>query len=147
MDYQEKYNLHTATKIRRRHIDFQREKMKVKLAALIEKLYPQDFAGVEATSIFCRKINNIFDFLNSRRKFGKHDSEKCVAIENLKEMEEKAEEYIDYIKSLKIFDSLQSSIAISILHSKRKTGFLGLIIALKSTLKLARYVFEKQLMS
>lgn len=83
VNIQEKHKLHPATKIRRRHIKFQKEKMKVKLAAqmfsksvvdaliFMKQKFPPDFTDVNATTKFCETINNVFDILNSRRKFEK----------------------------------------------------------------------------
>jgi len=83
--------------------------MKVKLAAqtlstrvadaliFMETKYSSEFNGASATSIFCRTINDVFDFLNSRNKYGKNVSNDCVTLENLSKMEEKIKIFINYI--------------------------------------------------
>lgn len=159
VQYQEKEDLHPGTKIRCRHINFQKEKMKVKLAAqtfsngvatglmFMKDKFSEDFVGVDATSKFCKIMNDVFDFLNSRRKFSKNESQNCLTKENYKEMEKKVLEYIDYIQSLKIIENSKSDKSIPILQSRRKTGFWGFIVALKSILQLARYIFEQETMS
>lgn len=63
-----------------------------------------EFAGANATATFCRNVNNIFNFLNSKRKFGKNEFQKCISAENIKELETKINDFINYIKSLKICD-------------------------------------------
>lgn len=81
---QEKTGLHCGTKIRSRHIKYEKEKMKVKLACQIFSssiadafLYCSDvlkletFKNVNATITFCKNINNIFDFLNTRNFLNK----------------------------------------------------------------------------
>jgi len=62
-------------------------------------------------------------------------------------MERIVTEHVNYIKSLKIIENAMSNERIPILKSKRKIGFWGLIVAMKSALQLAQYVFEKDLMS
>ena len=116
VEYQEKEKLHPETKIRRRHIQFQKEKMKVKLAAetfstgtangllFMKEYYPKEFGGVESTSRYCQTINDIFDFLNTRRKFGKNKTKDCITKENYKEMEDKVSGYIEYVKGLEIIE-------------------------------------------
>lgn len=159
VQYQEKESLHPGTKIRRRHINFQKEKMKVKLAAqtfsngvatglmFMKDKFSEDFAGVDATSKFCKTINIVFDFLNSRKKFSKSESQNCLTKGNYIEMEKKVSEYIDYIQSLRIIENINSNKSIPILQSRRRTGFWGFIVAMKSVLQLARYVFENKTMS
>lgn len=38
---------------------------------------PDDFADAEATAKYCKKMNDIFDLLNSRRKFEKYSTQNC----------------------------------------------------------------------
>lgn len=92
-------------------------------------------------------MNDVFDFLNSRKKFSKNESQNCLIKENYIEMEKKVFEYIDYIQSLRIIENIISNKSILILQSRRRTGFLGFIIAMKSILQLARYVFENETIS
>lgn len=131
--------------------------MKVKLAAQIlstrvadalifmKMKYPSEFNGAYATSEFCRTINDIFDFLNSRNKYGKNASNDCVTLENLSKMEEKIKIFINYISNLKIMEECAKEI--SILNCKKRTGFWGLIISMKSVLHLATFLSEKQALS
>lgn len=159
VEIQEKHKLHPATKIRQRHINFQKEKMKVKLAAqtfsksvadaliFMKQTFPQDFANVDATVKFCETINNIFDILNTRRKFEKNtDLKTCITQENYETIEKKVDEYINYIKSLRIIEDKKYKQNISILNSKRRIGFWGFLIAMKGALKIAQYVFKKNSM-
>jgi len=156
VEIQEEHKLHPATKIRQRHINFQKEKMKVKLAAqtfsksvadaliFMKQKFPQDFANVDATVKFCETINNIFDILNTRRKFEKNtDLKTCITQENYETIEKKVDEYINYIKSLRIIEDKKYKQNISILNSKRRIVFWGFLIAMKGALKIAQYVFKK----
>ncbi|KAJ8980515.1 hypothetical protein NQ317_007935 [Molorchus minor] len=77
--------LHAATKIRTRHLSYEREKMKVRLATqtlsksasdaisfLREDLKDKAFEDSEATTEFLLQFNNIFDILNSRNRLAKY---------------------------------------------------------------------------
>ncbi|KYM97795.1 THAP domain-containing protein 9, partial [Cyphomyrmex costatus] len=158
VERQEKEGVHLGTKITSRHINFYNEKMKVKLAAQVfitrvadalifleQDLNVLEFAGANATATFCRNINNIFDFLNSKQKFGKHEFQKCISAENIKELETKINDFINYIKSLKIYD--KSTGTMLVLNHKKKIGFWGLIVAMKSEIKLATFLLNKKLIS
>lgn len=67
VEHQENEHLQLSIKIRRRHIQFRKEKVKVKLAAQIfsnsvsdallflKDNFPHKFTGTEATAIYCKK--------------------------------------------------------------------------------------------
>ncbi|GFR98085.1 THAP domain-containing protein 9-like protein [Elysia marginata] len=76
---QQKDDLHLANKWKVRHINYQKSKMNVKLAAqtlshsvadaidfLKEDVKLPEFQGSEATTDFIRKIDTLFDLCNSR---------------------------------------------------------------------------------
>lgn len=83
VDLQESGGLHVATKLRHRHINYYKEKMKVKLAAQTFSASVADaltycknknfimFENSDPTIKFCKYINNIFDFLNTRNFISK----------------------------------------------------------------------------
>lgn len=94
---QEDEGLHAATKIRRRHLQWQKEKMKVKFATQTfsksvagalsfcrEDLQLLKFAGSCATSRFCIEINNMFDLLNSRNLICKSKSKNAFLLKILR---------------------------------------------------------------
>lgn len=77
-DLHERGGLLAATKITRRHVNYDREKMKVRFAAQLlsdsaadaidtcrEDWKMKQFVGSEATSYFIRAANVAFDILNS----------------------------------------------------------------------------------
>lgn len=86
VELQENENIHPGTKITKRHINFQNEKMKVKLAVQIlstrvakaliflSHINPE-FSDALPTAKFCQMFNDIFDLMNSRRKYGKNETE------------------------------------------------------------------------
>ncbi|CAH0558622.1 unnamed protein product [Brassicogethes aeneus] len=78
-ELQENEGLHIANKLKKAHLEWHRQKMKVHLAAqtlsnsiadaidfLNKKMGIQEFKESEATTNFIRKVNCLFDILNSR---------------------------------------------------------------------------------
>lgn len=144
-DLQETEGLHLANKLRRKHIMFFKQKMKVKLATQLlsrsvaeallyckDELKLQQFAGCEATIRFILLMNDAFDILNSRN-MSQYGFKKALTDSNISKTKEFYEHFKNYVSGL-LFLDLQP-----VLTSKRKTGFLGFIIALESTLK----IFDK----
>jgi len=147
VDCQENEGLHLATKIRRRHIQFQNEKMKVNLvvqtlsssvAAALEicetDLDLKKFGGTSATARFCKIVNDCFDLLNSKNRFNKNSGKAPISRENLEEMKIRVDASVNYMKNLKINN-------ISVLKSNKRTEFLGFIISLRNAVKLAEDLF------
>lgn len=86
---QENQGLHLATKIRSRHIYYHNEKMKVKLAVQLfsssvadaleycnKDLKLREFLESEATSNFCRIVDQLFDIFNTRNSLSKNNFRK-----------------------------------------------------------------------
>lgn len=136
---QNESGLHCATRIRSRHIQYYKEKIKVKLDVQTFSLSVADgleycdqdlnikaFQESEGAVEFCRKINNIFDLLNTRNTFSKL-SYKGPLFKGSENMFKKSvNEFINYLSSLTLPNGD------NILKSNRKTGFLGLIVCLLS---------------
>jgi len=144
---QENAELHLATKIRSRHINFFKEKMKVKLAAqtLSESVAKaltycseqnfSNFQNTNATSEFCKKINDIFDILNTRNFLGKTQFKRPLYLNNELFLKSFISSSIEYLSSLqtKVYNKVSKSHNfIPIINSGRKTGFNGLIVCLRS---------------
>lgn len=144
---QENAELHLATKIRSRHIHFFKEKMKVKLAAqtLSESVAKaltysseqnfSNFQNTNATSEFCKKINDIFDVLNTRNFLGKTQFKRPLYLNNELFLKSFISSFIEYLSSLqtKVYNKVSKSYnLIPIINSGRKTGFNGLIVCLRS---------------
>lgn len=142
VDLQEEGGLHLATKLRRRHIWYFKEKMKVSLAAQTFSASVADaltlcknecfdgFQNSDSTIEFCRKINDIFDFLNTRNFLGQ--------LQYKRPLYANLEEHINtFVKdSILYLESLKGQNNIPILESQRKTGFIGLITCLISVKQL-----------
>lgn len=140
-----KYGLHPATKISRKHIDFNNNRMSVKLAVqvlsrsvhdalIFLKQHPEtseEFKDAEPTAKFCLIFNNAFDILNCRSKFSKKSEFCCPINESTKQiLNEKAETLIEYISGLR------SETGCFLKHHARKTGIIGLIIDLRNVFNL-----------
>lgn len=78
------------------------------------------FNYCESTITFCRITNDLFDFLNKLKY------KRPLYIEQDKDIQKFIHSSISYLESLKDRNHL------SILTSPRKTGFIGLIVCLKS---------------
>lgn len=78
--------------------------------------------------------------LNSRNILTKKYIQRAISAENLENIKMSAEKFIKYIESLKMNNQ-------SILKTKNKTGFLGLIICLKSAILLAEKLFAEKHMT
>lgn len=135
---QEDSGLHAATKLRKKHLEWVNEKMKVSLAVqtlsksvaealdfLNKDLNMTDFQGSEATAYFCRLINNLFDVFNSRNRMTKKPYDKPLSLATEAEYFNFLDDCVEYIKSLKLGDT-------KVIFSRRKVGFLGFIISISS---------------
>lgn len=150
VDIQNKEGLHIATKIRNRHIDWTREKMKVKVAAqtlslsvakalkyLRETNHPLNFKNSEPTETFLTNINDAFDILNSRNLLAKHY--KCgLQYWNKEKIFLRIDEIVEYLKNLK-----ESQGGLPMYSTGRKMGFIGMIISLNSL----KSIFEEHVSS
>lgn len=138
VNLQIKEGLHAGTKIKNRHLDWTREKMKVKIAAqtlsksvsdalnyLNKDLSHPNFINSQATSDFVLACNDIFDIFNSRNKFAKYQFKRALC----KETEQAIFTRLNEIKQF--FTSITYE-GQSILASGRKTGFLGFLICIES---------------
>ncbi|KAL4082780.1 hypothetical protein QTP88_029611 [Uroleucon formosanum] len=102
--------LHSATKLRNRHIYYFREKMKVRFVVqtfstsvanailfCMNDLKLDNFQGADATIEFCLSINNIFDILNTRNFLSKGTYNKSINKRTKTEIFHYIEESIDYL--------------------------------------------------
>lgn len=153
VEIQSKEGLHAATKIKLRHLEWQREKMKVRLATQVLSrsvsdaikymclvLKSDEFKDALPTADFILKINNIFDILNSRNYFGKYFFKRPFSPATEEKMNLFMDELSTYIINLKIDN-------VPILKSKRRTGFLGLLVCMRSLKQMYQtYVKDKKLL-
>jgi len=158
---QDETQLHLATKIRARHINYYKEKMKVRLAAqtLSESVSKaliycsnqkiQGFQNSDATSTFCQQMNDIFDLLNTRNFLDKTVYKKPIYKKDETFLKLFTTSAIDYLESLqtRVYNKQTKSFDfIPVINSGRKTGFNGLIVCLKSIIALFDDVIKTDLM-
>ena len=130
---QEREGLKAGTKLSKRHILWDKNKMKVSLAAQTlsnsvaaaidfcrDDLLLPEFQGSAATSEFIRLFDALFDLFNSRSLFGKQ-FKAPLSEENSPNWLSLFSEAVDFIKSLKKKDG------IPVIYSRVKTGFIGFL--------------------
>lgn len=143
---QESEGLHMGTKITKAHVYFSKQKMKVRLATQMlsssvadalkfcsDELKLCGFEDCNGTIQFLRLINDVFDVLNSC-SIRPPGWKKAMCSENIGLIDALFEGAINYINNLK-FPS-----GVAVVESKRKTGFIGLIIDMKSALGVYHYL-------
>ena len=144
---QEYEHLSYANKLRNIHINFEPKKMDVKLATQLfsrsvakalefcrENLKLKDFEGSEATQEFIQTMNDIFDFMNSRTKYGK-GMKNAMSEENYeiwKPFLDMTEEYFLGLKS-------QAGKSM-VFEDARKTGFIGFIANIHSVQEIFKLI-------
>ena len=135
---QEKEGLRLGNKVRAAHIHWEKQKMKVNLAAQVLSSSVADaleycakhlklcqFEGCMPTVRFICTFDHLFDILNSRNPLGK-GFKSPLRKSNQQHWGPFLEEAYSYISTLKDGED-------QVLHpSKRKTGFIGFLAAIKS---------------
>lgn len=142
--------LHIANKLCASHLDYNSNKMKTSLAVQtlsksVSKslVYCRDrfeqFRDSRATSRFLELFNNIFDWLNSRSKFGK---EKSAPLQ-----ETNCEQWSSDFRNMKKYIlSLKDKRGVPLVTGPRKCAFLGLVVTMQSFLFMYQcYVSTRQL--
>lgn len=148
--------LHPGCKVTKRHLDWRREKMRVKLAAqtfsdssaramqyLREKPpthVPENFDTEDSTATeeFFSTFNNIFDIMNSRNRYGKY-FKKGLQPENETFIFSELIRVKNYILGLK---NLKGKLMV---NTARKTGFVGFLICIESLILMyVEHVLEKK---
>ena len=106
-DKQEMEGLHLNCKIRKRHIEFEGEKMKVYLAAQVlsnSAACAIDYLDVnnsmKGTETFCKNVNEAFDVLNTRSKFDPTPTRNPINLSFLDKLYEKKNRLISYFSKL-----------------------------------------------
>uniref|UniRef100_A0A2S2NNN9 THAP domain-containing protein 9 n=2 Tax=Schizaphis graminum TaxID=13262 RepID=A0A2S2NNN9_SCHGA len=154
---QEKEGCHLGNKLRKQHIFFFKQKMKVKLAAQLlsqsvadaikfckNNLKLKTFLNSDATIRFIEIFNTAFDICNSRSA-NAIGNKKALSKDNFNYVKDFTNKFINYVKELKVNDNVNNNMFIPVLQSKRKTGFIGFIVTLNSILNLYnRYIDNLQ---
>lgn len=136
----ERYRVHSkfvTHKFTKRHLQYFRNRMNVRLASqtfsnavatslqhLLEMGY-EAFQGCEATIDFTKKMDKMFDIMNTKRVNNNRLFKSALNESNAPEVFEFLNEMLTYLKSLKFKTKL-------CILSRRKTGFLGFLVNIHS---------------
>ena len=145
-ELQSKEGIHAANKLKKHHIEWKQQKMKVKLAAQTlsqsvadaldfceNKLKLKEFQGCGPTINFIQFIDKSFDLLNSRSFIGKN-YKAPISSSNL-------EDYANFVNFVcQYLSSLTDSAGKLICKTNCKTGFIGFMFSLQSVIQLRRYL-------
>lgn len=153
---QENEGLHLANKLRNKHLNYQKQKMKVRLAAqlfsnsvadalmVLKNMNISSFKNSTATIRFINLFNDLFDIMNTKNLKNSHFKkplQNCVQNENQQNHNqiifEKLLECEKYIFNLKAKTQ-------KLIFSKRKVGFLGFLICIYSLQQLYRELCENK---
>lgn len=137
-----------ANKLKKSHIYWKSQPMKVSLAAQVFSTSVADaiaecrnlgipsFYQSRPTKQFIRHVNNVFDILNSRH-VGQKPWKKSLCKDNIGEVRS----FLDIATSY--FSSLQECVDGHLMtETKRKTGFIGFLVCIRSSLKLYKHVTQ-----
>jgi hypothetical protein len=135
---QSEEGVHAANKLRKNHIEFRKQKMKVSLATQTlsksvadaiqfcrQELKLPTFQGSEATEQFIRIFDELFDVMNSKNIFGRN-SKSPMRTENENQWSLVFQNSKEYILGLSLLDGTK------VIKSRRKTGFVGFLVNIQS---------------
>ncbi|VEN54857.1 unnamed protein product [Callosobruchus maculatus] len=138
VDFEYDHGLKAGTKIRKRHIEWFREKMKVSLASqtlskstadafryLRDDIHLEQFKDVEATAVFTETFNNLFDIFNVHTIHSKYIYKRALNPGTKEFIFNFLNECKNYIQEIKLN-------GIPVRSTRRKTGFLGFLIAINT---------------
>lgn len=133
------FNVHKLTK---KHMNWRKNPMNVALAVqvlsasianaieLLMNANHPDFSEAEATIYFLRQCNTLFDIFNTRDIQHNSIYKRALNPENKRVVVDFLENIIDYFKLLNVATDTQK--VTPILNSRNRTGFLGIIISIRS---------------
>ena len=145
---QQKDILHLGNKLKAKHVQWQNHKMKVSVAAqtlshsvyaaitFLRNLKLKEFKDSKPTSDFILLMNNLFDVLNSKSKFGKN-YKKPITLENILEVEGYLKSGIETLKFLKDANGLP------LISGPRKMFVIGFYISALSILNISKNLLQR----
>ena len=141
--------LHLGNKWENVHIKWHNQKMKVAVAAqtlsssvaagmmYLRSLKLKQFEKCEQTAEFIQNINDIFDILNTKSKFGKK-FKSPLTLKNFMELQSYLQRITSYLKELKDVDGTK------LVNGPRKTFILGFAVSSNSILAIAKKLLNKE---
>jgi len=155
---QEDEGCHLTNKLKKQHVFYSRQRMKVKLATQLlsrsvsetlkfcrDNLKLPDFKDSGPTIKFIKYFNDAFDILNSR-PINQYGKSKAVCKKNIIDINAFYNELSNYIQKLQLVENKNGQIThIPILKSARETGFLGFLICFESLNSFFNYYLKRDL--
>ena len=145
---QQKDILHLRNKLRSQHVKWQNHKMKVKFATqlfshsvsaaitFLRNIKLIGFKDSKPTSDFILLMNDVFDALNSKSKFGKN-TKQPINTSNFYEIEGRLHEAIAFLKCLK------DTTGMPLIEGPQNTFVIGFCISAYSILTISRTLLER----
>ena len=145
---QQKDILHLGNKLKSKHIKWQNHKMKVSVATQIfshsvyaaitylRKLKLKGLEDSKPTCDFILLMNDMFDMLNSKSKFGKR-TKQPINLDNFYEIESKLKDGVNFLKSLK------GTSGLPLKQGPRKTFIIGFYISALSILAICKNLLQR----
>lgn len=133
-----------AVKMRRKHLEFDKCKMSVHIAAEtmsrsvakgfrhLKMIKPNEFEKVDPTEEYVVYINDAFDILNSSDQ-NANGFKRPITAENIDAVKQFAKDFSSYLQG---FTVKYKNKIVNVLRSPLKTGFLGLICTLNNSINL-----------
>ena len=147
VEVQAQIGLQLGNKVKSKHIVYKDQKMKVSLATellslstanalafLKNELKVKCFQESGPTITFIQNMNNAFDILNSRSN-SQNPYKQPMTAGNISFFQDFYDSFINYIKSLKYSQKGKLKF---IYTSQIKTGFIGLVISLKTCIEIGK---------
>ena len=140
--------LHLGNKLKAKHVQWQNHKMKVSIAAqtlshsvsaaitFLRNLKLPQFKDSKATSDFILLMNDMFDILNSKSKFGKN-YKKPITLENIFDIEAYLINGIETLKSLK------DTAGVPLVKGPRKMFVIGFCISSLSIIQISKDLLNR----
>lgn len=100
----------------------------------------QGFQNVDATVKYCRTIDHIFDFLNSRNSFGK-GVKSPITSSNISNLESVIIPLVNYLFTLKVKN--KNNTVSYIYQTAKKSFVIGFAVAIKSLFSIGKLIFNQ----
>jgi len=150
-EVQNNLTLKLANKLSKTHLNWKNSAMKVKYAAqtlssstpdaldFLRSINYKNFVTSKATSEYCRAVDRLFDFLNSRNPFSK-GFKSAIFEKNILALEDIIIPLIDYLYSLNI---IKKNVSRPLYKSENKTFVIGFSICVKSMFSIAKSISKE----
>lgn len=138
-EYQRENKMNIANKINKKHIQWKRNKMSVKIAAqtlsnstadsidLLREIGIDKFQQSEPLTKYIRYVNNTFDVLNSKCSDDAIGFKRAISLKTHEEFFRFFDEAIEYFQNLRLTMNGRK-----IINTRSKTAFVGFIMDLKN---------------